>query len=275
LSITGNAPFLDKHLYFGYVGINVFHNPTMLLLKPFTIGVFLIAAFIFLEDKALKPVWLKLSLPVFLILSALAKPSFLIVFVPGLSIYLIFRFFYGKNIDWKLFLVSVILPTILILGWQYWITYSSNQIQGLYQGESHIAFAPLAVASLWSKFLLLKFFLSIAFPIAVLLAFWNSVKNDQYIFLSWLVFLIGVFQYYFLIEQGPRAAQGNFAWGAQVGAFLLFVTSMRHLFSSSIKPAFKIESIIRWAFCFALFVMHILAGGVFYVAEYISPQQFW
>jgi len=267
---------LDKHSYFGYIGTNVYHNPTMLLLKPFIVSVFLIAAFIFIDNRSSNPTWVKFILPVFVLLSALAKPSFLIVFVPGLSIYLISQYLCGKKFDWKLLIIALILPTALTLGWQYWTTYSENQIQGLYKGESSIAFAPLTLVRLWSKYLLAKFFLSIAFPIALLLTFWNSVKIDHYVVLSWLIFIVGVSQYYLLIEQGPRAAQGNFAWGAQVGAFLLFATSVRHFLSKSTKDNFISKcKFIRWSFCAALLAMHLLAGGVFYALEYISPQQFW
>lgn len=263
----------DKHLYFGYVGVNVYHNPTMLLLKPFMVGIFMLSPFFWCTaDK--KPAWLWCILPLFLVLSALSKPSFLIVYVPGLGMFLLIRYLLKKAVDWKLFLFAVFLPSTVVLGWQYWMTYSANQIAGLYAGKSSVAFAPLTVVAGMSKHIFVKLLLSVAFPLSILGALWRSAMRDEWLGLSWLIFLIGAFQFYFLIEQGPRALQGNFAWGAQAGAFVLFIASVRHLLTQT-KNHTELFHSPAWVSCLMILILHVLAGFVFYAAEFHSPQGYW
>ena len=66
--------FLDHQQYLGYIGINVFHNPTMILLKPFSLLLYLFTVKYFLENKTVT----KKELPIIImitILGIISKPS--------------------------------------------------------------------------------------------------------------------------------------------------------------------------------------------------------
>jgi len=264
----------DDHLYFGYIGINVFHNPTVLVLKPFALAVFLLSSCFWRPASEERPVWLWWGLPLLLVLSALAKPSFLIVYLPGLTAFLMLRRLGGHAVEWRFFLLAVVAPSLLVLGWQYWVTYSASQMPGLYQGDSGIVFSPLTVLSDWSGWLLPKFFLSIAFPLGVTAMQWRSARRDPQLLLAWLIFAAGAVQMYCLMESGPRARQGNFVWGGQIGALLLFLAATAHYVKTSQgwrqdcrNPA--------WLIGAGLFVLHVLSGFVFYAGDYIAPQNYW
>lgn len=262
---------LDGKWYFGYIASNVYHNPTILLLKPFALLVF---AFIFTartgsDDSG----WKSLTACILATTAcALAKPSFIIVIVPALVIACTLPGL-RKELAGRVWLISfgILLPALVILAGQYWLTYSAEQIPGVYQGKSSIIFAPLAVMSSVSSWLLAKLLLSISFPLAVAFGYYRQVLAYPRLLFAWLAFLLGAVYTYFLAESGPRMYQGNFIWSSQITLFILFVVSMeflcvqaRHneLTSRSRKLVFYV--------CMAFFVLHTLSGIYFYLTQYIA-----
>src|SRR5690606_9025712 len=77
--------FHDKHMYFGYVPSNVYHNPTILLLKPIAL-----LSFYLLYKTLQSPSncrWsMVLIVGIITGLAILAKPSYIIVLLPALLI---------------------------------------------------------------------------------------------------------------------------------------------------------------------------------------------
>jgi hypothetical protein len=72
-----------------------------------------------------------------------------------------------------------------------------------------------------------KLALSVAFPLVLAAAQAPRTLRDGVLRLSWIAFAIGVLQAYLLAETGARGPHGNFTWGAQVTAFVLFAASAR------------------------------------------------
>lgn len=264
---------VDHHTYFGYVGINVYHNPTILLVKPFALTILLFSAVFWQSaDTPIAPrFWW--GLPLLLVLSALAKPSFLIIYLPALTALLLLRAAAGQPIPWRLFLGSVLLPSLLVLVWQFNFSFSAEQAPGLYTGKSGIAWAPLALMQLHSGWLGLKLLLSLAFPLSVLLAFWRDARRDPQLLLGWLLFAGGAACTYLLTETGPRAAQGNFAWSGQLGLFLLFVASAAFLQRTRREP--RTGQRLRLGICLMALLLHATAGVAFYITEIGPPERFW
>jgi len=256
--------FFDKHTYYGYLYHNVYHNPTILLLKPFAIIIFFMSMSVFCKEIRCSRLFL-LALSLMIILSAIAKPSFLVVYLPAIAIFALFCEVRKGYVDWKSLVLYIFMPSLLILGYQYKMTYSSSFSS---QYTSSIIFAPLEFMKNNSQYLLAKFLLSILFPLAVSVFCWSTVKYDKHLIFSWLIFLVGASQAYLLLEAGPRAMHGNLGWGAQVGVFLLFITSASHFFRNSTKGYSRI-------FVSSIFFMHVLCGILFYAKEYLRPWEFW
>lgn len=272
--ISGFYP-VDGHLYFGYVGVNVYHNPTILVVKPLALAIFWLTGIHWLERYSPRPSWLWWGLPLLIVLSALAKPSFLLIYLPAACLCAVLFRLAGRPVDWPLLAGAIILPGVMILGWQYWFTYSAEQAQGLYAGKSGIAFAPFKVMAFRSQWLLPKLFLSLAFPLAVTLTSPASVRRDARLLLAWLMCAAGLLLTYLFMETGPRAIQGNFAWSGQLGLFMLMVASAAHLFAADgrLWPERLREP--RYLLCTALFLLHVLSGLFFYAAEYVGPERYW
>jgi hypothetical protein len=262
ISLTLVAPvmvfaFWDKLFYLGYIGLSTYHNPTIRLLQPVALLGFFCAMRIFtLKSNSWKVVLSSIFLVVF---SALIKPNLLLCILPAIGLMVVIYLFRRKPIDWRLLLVGFFVPGILILLVQLWINYI---LPG--NGNGSIVFSPLGVMSGYSGFLLPKFFLSILFPLAVLIFNFRRVVRDNTLMLAWVGFFAGVLQMYLLAESGNRFGNGNFIWGAQIMLFILFVASARFLWREKLAPE-KLSKREKTV-VLIIYAAHFLAGIAYYVS---------
>lgn len=274
LSLLVTAPLFflylaDHHTYFGYIGINVYHNPTMTALKPFAVLLFFISV-----GKIEQPVCKKRDLLLLALLSSLsimAKPNFIICFLPAMAIAVAYRYMKGGLINTTV-ASSVFLPSAIVLGWQFFATYASSQNLGALD-ESRIIFAPFQVMGYYSKYLLPKFLLSISLPLVVYLLFFKNAVKDKYVNMAWLLFLFGTLYTYLLAESGDRMYDANFWWSGQIGLFILFVASaiffVKQIYFNYSGNKAKI------GICFAVYIFHVASGIFFYYTQMHMPITVW
>ena len=214
--------FWDKLFYLGYIGLATYHNPTIRLLQPVALLSFLLAVRVFTSfSNSWKVV---LSSAFLVIFSALIKPNYLLCILPALGLMVVIWLVWKKPVDWRLLIAG-------FSGARHFDPVGSA-IANLYlpgNDASSIIFDPLGVMSGYSGYLLPKFFLSILFPLVVLIFNFRRVVRDNTLMLAWVGFLASVLQMYLLAELGSRFADGNFLWGAQIMSFILFVASARFL----------------------------------------------
>jgi hypothetical protein len=208
---------VDHHMYLGYIGITTYHSPTIILLKPFAILQFVLAYRCFDHSTPLKNGQVFAAGLVSLI-GTYIKPSLAICLLPALGVYALRRMAQRKYVNLPGLILGFGLPSVLLLLWQFFVTYFANE-------TGSITFSPLEVMGAYSQHLILKLLLSILFPLSVLIAFFKQAKNDGRMMLGWLVFGIGLFFTYFFAEGGPRQMDGNFGWGAEIALMLLFMMS--------------------------------------------------
>jgi hypothetical protein len=248
---------LDHGIYLGYIGINTYHNPTILLLKPLAILQFYFSA------EALKGKdsdWKGISLAAFVSLaSAFSKPSYGICLLPSLGILTLIRIWRKKPINLKMLFLGIGLPSVAILIWQFLFVYGSNE-------GSSIIFAPFLVMSHLSSNLPIKFILSIVFPLIVTAVFWRESIKDIRIQLGWIGFGMGTIFTYFFAESGYYLNDGNFVWSGQITLFILFVCCI--LFLSEKKLPGK-NSISRWLILYSG-SLHIIFGIFYYLIILIN-----
>lgn len=248
--------FWDKLYYLGYIGLANFHNPTILLLRPVAIASFICAVRIF---SSANNTWKFTLLAAFLmILSALIKPNFAICILPALALAVGIRLIWRKPIDWRLLLFGFFLPGVFILLAQLIITYSLSGETG-----DKILFSFLVVMKGYSDYLLPKLFLSILFPLSVLVFNLRKVSRDNTLLLAWLGFLISLVQTYFLAEGGDRLSDGNFLWGSQIMLFILFAASVRYLWREKIATGLSIIG-RKEVIVYIAYAAHLCAGLVYY-----------
>jgi hypothetical protein len=255
----------EHNLYFGYVGINVLHNPTMVMLKPFALLLF--AVTIHLLSHRLRVTARTVALVVLLILlSVIAKPNFVLVLLPTLLVVVAYRFYRRERADLKTVILLLIVPMIVVLALEYVFMYIFIDSQN--GGGGGILFAPLLTIYVYDRqvaLLPIKFLLSILFPLTVTLLYRQQAFKDLSLRLAWLIFVIGAAQMYLFAEGGDRLRDGNFWWSAQIGLFILFVASalfwLRH---------FRDQPGWRGRVCLIVFLLHVICGILFYALQFYS-----
>ncbi|MCH2173086.1 hypothetical protein MK489_20090 [Myxococcota bacterium] len=256
----------DRNLYHGYVAISAHHSPSMALLKPLALWVF-IAACRSLEPGAHVGLGRIMGTAAIVILATLAKPSYTIALLPALcaAVFLTRR---SKPLpDLRALGMGIAFPACAVLAWQYLYTYSAGQAAHPSHTPSSIEWAPLAVmGTLSPDHLAIKYAMSILFPALVLGAWWSETRRSRSLILAWSTFVVGSLYAYLLAETGPRNLDGNFLWSAQIALFLLFVCSLRFLMDKAALPDVSAPGTrIRVRVCGGAFALH-LASGLFWYA---------
>jgi hypothetical protein len=241
--------------YYGYIMSTVYHNPTVIVLKPLALLLFLQTAAVLRDDDrfSLKNIIL---LVILALLSTFAKPVYAVCYLPVICALVAYLFFYAHERKKALVLaIGAALPLLLFLGWQYHLTIQSGG-----EGSTHIMWAPFVVELHYSHNLLLKLLLSLAFPLAVYLCFRQSARRLPTLNLAWGMLGVGMFYMYFMAESGEHEFDGNWIWGAQVALFILYALSAGFLVTQTVpwKPGSAAKAPV-W-FCWTLFALHTIAG---------------
>ena len=257
LGVSIAAPLMlfaaqDGLFYLGYIGITSYHNPTIIMLRPFAVLIFLYCVGL-MEGKRFS-IWHILLSALFVILSALAKPNLLVCLLPALGILMFVGLLQHNKFDWRFALFGIFIPSVIVLAWQFLATYGGE--------EAGIQFAPLAVMKSYSGALLAKLILSIWFPLLVILAYWKSVWRDKSMQLAVMTFIFGAAFTYLLSEGAARFQDGNWGWSGEIALFLLFAASVIFFFKhhTDTQPAW-LWKVLLWVG----FVPHMVAGVVYYV----------
>jgi hypothetical protein len=239
------------NLYYGYLVPTAYHNPTQQLNKLFALAIWLLWSRRLVEAGDRRP-RVTGGLAALCIGSALAKPSFLIAFLPvsGLvALRDLLRRHFAAVIAYAL---AIAVPTMLVLVVQAVATYGA-------EAKAGIILSPFAVFTRPDEFFL-KLPLSLAFPLVVTVAYGLSFRLQM----AWLYAVFAIAYAVLLAESGPRLAQGNFAWTAQTGMFLLYV-------EAGLVIASRRDASIRWKICAGAFAVHVVSGLIYAGANAMFP----
>jgi hypothetical protein len=253
---------LDGAYYFGYIGLANYHNPTVHMLRPFALLLFILA----MEAlaRARHSGWITALSAVVMALATFLKPSYTVTLLPALGLLALFWLYRRRPVDWRFLILGLGLPAALVLASQYWYTYAAGE------ADSAIVWMPFAAAGSMSGYLALKFLLSILFPLSVALISFRSMRRDPAMALAWLSFAAGAAQYYLLAESGSRLQHGNFLWGAQISLFILFAACTRFLLGQNVewkrwaRPASLAQA--------AVYLLHLGAGIAYYIYCFTSSH---
>ena len=255
------------YLYLAAWSPNPWHNPTYWFCRPFAILSFLfMARFKSESDAGNVHARTLIALGLSTLVSAFAKPSFFLVFIPACFVYflvdLVVRRFrpFGRY----LLLALALLPSALALLWQ-------NQILFVSDASSGIVIAPGAVWNMYTLCLPLSILFGVAFPLYVVIWLLVTRRFRQAGFplhISLVTYLFAFAELYFLAETGPRAEDANFAWGYCFSLFFLFL-SCANIFFLQNRPkgaagvAGKILFLLHLGFGIG-YLIYLLAGGGFH-----------
>jgi len=268
--------FTDQHLYFGYIGITLYHSPTMLLLKPLSVIVFC-CALKAADDPSQNTLKSGLLFAIALFLCGISKPSFLMVVLPAFVMFLLVIQQLKPMLKRPFIYCAFFLPIFSLLSLQFIQTYlQQNLSQGTGHEESHIVIMPFETMSHYSGFLIAKFFLSIAFPLAVFCCYPKASVKDKPMVFSLLCLLVGVILTYVFAESGYRMYSGNFWWSGQIGLYLIFLFSLMFLLRNRLVLIGTMSGKIKFYLCMLMFFFHTVFGLFFFKQELLMPYgQYW
>jgi len=287
--------FTPENLYFGYLVPHVYHNPTIIIMKPSGLLLFFMALPLFFNSKPLSRLWI-IPFAAVTALSLVAKPSFVIAFVPTLGLITFFlmlrritdvpailrqpmsiiRVFAFKNleeaeqlplmlrptyINWSVLIAGIVLPTFAVLYYQT-LTWTSS---------GGIGIDPFRVLFEWTlhyddnadKQILYKFMMSSAFPIAVYLLHFGKARRNFMLNVAWIMFFVSAAYLYLIVDYTVIAA-GDFGWSAQIAVLILYTTSTIFMLKQYGKLFTGDRfSPVQWLVllvCITIFVLHMVAG---------------
>ncbi len=242
------------NLYLGYIVIHAYHNPTMVMLKPLALLVWVSAAGALSERGWRPPLW---SVALLAGLCVMAKSSYALALLPALGVMTAGAVIRRQSVAWVR-LAAVALPVLALLVVQaVW-----------FRNTGGIILAPLAVMRAWAgainpladDHLLLKLVLSALFPAATAIVCWPAARRDRHLHLAWLAFGLGAFYTYFLAESGERLGHANFTWSGQITLFILFVASS----ICAIRFIRESSGARRGLLLAAIFGLHLVSGWHWY-----------
>jgi hypothetical protein len=261
LALMVSAPILlitfPSGAYFGYQYPYTYHNPSVAVMRPLAVIIFLYMVYAYVPPVAR---WGQIFMAAGLaFLLANAKPNYSIVLIPIAGLLSAYRLVRRRFVDLKM--QSVILAMLgLVLVFQL-VTFVDVTSPG-----GGFSFRPLEILLLYRNLtvgeIIIKQALSIAFPLAVLILYWRTAQHDTMLMLAWICSIVGTFYALCFVEVG-RAADNNFYWSGEVTLFILFFASvhfwvrqMGGRFDLSKRPA-QIVMVI-WA-------LHIISGVLRYI----------
>ena len=224
------VPFFNIKPYLGQGTPNIWHNPTTICVRPIALLTLLLVASMCMEVREAEfekgiPVGKAILTAILLILSCLAKPSFVQVFYPAIFTLMVIWLimFKGKNLKVAFQLLAVCIPSLLVMILQFVSAfYSTND------GSEGIQIAPFAVAGARTPSIPISMILVCAFPFLMLII--TAIKKE---FtwgdaLAWLMYLWGLIWRLFLAEKGDRMYDGNFSWGYMLAIYLVWYMAMKN-----------------------------------------------
>lgn len=223
------VPFFNKEPYLGQGTPNIWHNPTTIAVRPVALLIFVLVSAMLLTcrkeefEKGL-PAGKAILTAVLLVLSCLAKPSFVQVFYPAIfTLMIIWLIMYkGRSLKIALQLLAVCIPSLIVMILQF--------VAAFYGGNSEsggITIAPFVVAGARTPSIPISMLLLLAFPLLMLVisAVKKSLSWEDA--LAWLMLFWGLIWRLFLAEKGERTYHGNFSWGYMLAVYLVWYCAVR------------------------------------------------
>ena len=222
-------------------------NPTQIMVTVFS--VFALLAFYKAYEHYMEKIstkgWAMLALA--FLVSAYAKPSFIMAFFPAAAMILLADLF-RKDTGLKpmsRFRQIFILGMTMLPACIYFLLLnntvfgeSRQEVTSSAGGEASKVVIDLGRAYFNQDFsITLSILAGLAFPLFVLLFNLRELKKPEYA-VSWLTVLWGYAEHFTFSETGPRATHGNFAWGKKVAIYLVFAVSMAKFVENLYNPDF-------------------------------------
>ena len=197
----------------------MWHSATLLAVKPLAfLAVFLLVD----EDSGAKTGVRYLIVLIVTLMSILAKPSFIFIFLPTLWVFGLIKDRLAQR-QFLIFLIFLSAASALMVTLQFLSVYYGASV---YSGENaRVVVDFLGVWSIYTRSVPVSILFGLAFPLCVALANPKRVYENDSLLLCWLMTFFGILMAATLAEAGRRYHHANFIWSYRISQQLIFVFS--------------------------------------------------
>lgn len=251
------VPQFNVRYYLGQGTPNTWHNPTNLAVRPFAILAFILIVKLIRDYKKSTDFNKKelLALSITLAISVLAKPSCIIMLVPGLGLYMIITILKDKKLlNLYVRIIFAFVPAVILLFAQYLIIFASGQ-----RGNS-IGIGWCDVLHLYTSNIFVSMLLALAFPLYIFIVDYKESLRDVSVGLALCCLVSGWLEAVLLFEDGDQFYTGNFLWGYYLAMFFVWMVTIKRLILME-----KDKKYIKWI-GWILLLLHCVCG-TFYLYQ--------
>lgn len=255
---------LSFNMYLGKLSPNVWHNSTTIASMPFVIVLFLEGYKYSKGDSTDYKCLTYMGIIGTILL--LIKPSFLFAFIPAFPFFIFNRHGLGNKTILATGLSVFFLVLIIV---EYYYIYIIDVYALVGYEKTSIG---IDLFSFWKGFssnIPLDILLSLLFPISVLIAYRDQIKNLEMLKFAWLIlgfaYLISI-----IFTEVERPAFGNFTWQVIMAQYLLYTISVNVYLRNTL---IKNPPIAKNRMVLAVFMIHAVTG-VFYIYKILALKSY-
>ncbi len=228
---------LNPNRYLGLQTPTIWHNSTYIGMK---FGAMCVLLFYYGYQETYREkfsVWDFIWFTVLLAFTNLCKPNFIVAFAPAMAVMLLTDCIAskGRTLKRQIVIGIPVLISLLVLIRQNAILFNgSNE-------SSSLGFSLAYVLRMRTDHPIASLLQSAAFPLVVLAANLRDLKTDRRFRVTWLMWLVGLFEYLFINDMGYRQNDGNLTWGYCFCLFPVFMVSLCWLYRNGkeFRDAYK------------------------------------
>lgn len=255
---------INKNYYLGQLPANIWHNPTIISVKPFMLFSLFLTIEILIDEEINKKNFIELA--VCMLISCFFKPSFMQMYGLALVIFCIAYTIVSKGIFLKKAFAFAIacIPSALAMIMQFLILYAG--IFNKVANNSNVSNNAIGISFLyvWGSLtnnVLGSLLLSIAFPMCIYIFLCRETLSKPLIQLGIAIFISGVgcFSFFYNVQ---TAFQADFAWGAYLAIAAVFVLACIGLERLQ-------DQKLKYRVGFIILCLHFLCGFIYWINVYI------
>ena len=240
----------NPHIYIGQGSPSVWHNVTLVMVQPLALlSVFFTVKYFNTEKSNFFILAILVT-----IISIFAKPSYILVFLPAITIFVLLERFFDKR--QLLFTFTAIFFSVAVLVYQFLNTYSG-------EGNDSVIFDFLGVWSLYSPNIAISILLALGLPLLITVFNYQSVKKNDYIKFSWLLVLFSMILFACFAESGRHYSDGNFGWSWNISLSLIYIFTIIEYF----KQYYMMPPLIRYSLL-AIMLYQLYVGWYFLIGMF-------
>ena len=240
----------SPQIYIGTGSPSVWHSVTLLIVKPFA----LLSVFLTIKFFATNKLYYFVLSVLVTFVSIFAKPSFIIIFLPSLVVYMLLKRYFDKR--QLQFALIITLFSVAALAYQF-----TNEFGE--ESKSSVIFDFLGVWSLYTPSIPVSILLALGLPLLISLFNYKSVKKNEYIKFSWLLVFFSAILFAFFAETGRNYGHANFSWSWNISLSIIYIFTIIEYF----KQYFTMPGIVRYSLL-AVMLYQVYVGWYFLVGMF-------